>query len=115
MERLTPIAELMDQYDSGYGNALAYYKNLFEDPSATPSAKAFEEIKKHDNTFFYFAKAQAEHHEKNFKIAEIDPAWNQSLKESADESIKKAQEMVTSDVVDFEEFLDNYFAHKSAS
>ena len=115
VERLAPIAELMDQYDSGYGNALAYYKNLFEDPSATPSARAFEEIKKHDNTFFYFAKAQAEQHEKNFKIAEIDPAWNQSLKESADESIKKAQEMVTSDMVGFEEFLDNYFAHKSAS
>ena len=109
IERLRPLAEYLEASAPGYLDSLAYHQSLFEDPSKTPSARALEGAHENKETFFYFAKAQSEHHEKLFKGSPLSAAQNEKLKQEATDSLARAKDIEASDTIDFETFLDNYF------
>ena len=89
--------------------ALENKRKLFEDSELTPSARAMDGIHQHNDTFFYFAKAQAEHYEEIFKQASHDLQFASPLEKEAAESLKRAKEMELADNENFETFLDRYF------
>ena len=99
----------MSRYDERYRNALNQKRRLFEDPELTPSARALHGIRDHDDTFFYFAKAQAEHHENAFKHEPFDQRFESRLQEEAASSLQRAQQVEQDDEQDFESFLNQYF------
>ena len=109
IDRLEPLADCLSHYDERYRTALSQKRRLFEDPALTPSARVLDGIHDHDDTFFYFAKAQAEHHENVFKHDEFDPDFGSCFQEEATSSLQRAQQMEKEDEQDFETFLDQYF------
>lgn len=109
VDRLEPLARYLDAQDHGYIEALEYHRTLFENPAATPSGRALEEIYTHQDTFFYFAKAQAEHHERHFKNVALSPEQEARFKQEAKGSLLQAEEIVAGDTIDFEAFLGQYF------
>jgi len=109
IDYLEPLADCLDQYDDGYRRTLALQRRLFEDPQMTPSARALDSIHRHDDTFFYFAKAQAEHHEDIFKHGVIDEHFESRFQQEAASSLQRAAQMEQDDKMDFETFLDQYF------
>ena len=66
-------------------------------------------IHQHDDTFFYFAKAQAEHHEEIFKQASHDLEFASQFEEEAAASLERAKQIELADDENFETFLDKYF------
>ena len=66
-------------------------------------------IHQQDDTFFYFAKTQAEHHEQFFKHESHDLQFASQFEEEAAASLKRAAQMELEDNEDFETFLDKYF------
>ncbi|HCX87078.1 MAG TPA: glutamate--cysteine ligase [Gammaproteobacteria bacterium] len=109
IDYLEPLADCLSRYDDRYRTALALKRRLFEDPQMTPSARALDRIHGHDDTFFYFAKAQAEHHEGVFKHGAIDKHFESWFQQEAASSLQRAEQMEQDDEMDFETFLDQYF------
>lgn len=109
IERLKPLAEYLESGAPGYLDALDYHRGLFEDPTKTPSARALEGAHEHNETFFYFAKAQAEHHERLFKGSRLESTQQDRFTREAEESLAQAKAIEANDEVDFETFLDRYF------
>ena len=109
IDYLEPLADCLSRHDEGYRTALDRKRQLFKDPALTPSARALEGIHQHDDTFFYFAKAQAEHYEDVFKYEAIDPHFASRFQEEAVSSLQEAEQMEQDDQQDFETFLDQYF------
>ena len=106
---LEPLADALARDDERYRIALDNKRKLFEDPALTPSARAMDGIHQQDDTFFYFAKTQAEHHEQFFKREAADLQFASQLEEEAAASLKRAARMELEDDEDFETFLDKYF------
>jgi len=106
---LEPLADALARDDERYRIALDNKRRLFEDPALTPSARAMDGIHQQDDTFFYFAKTQAEHHEQFFKREAADLQFASQLEEEAAASLKRAARMELEDDEDFETFLDKYF------
>jgi glutamate--cysteine ligase len=109
IDYLEPLADCLSRYDEGYRTALSQKRRLFEDPALTPSARALDGIRDHDDTFFYFAKAQAEQIENTFKHQPFDPQFESRFQEEATSSLQRAQQMEKDDEPDFETFLNQYF------
>jgi len=109
IDYLEPLADCLSRHDKRYRTALDHKRRLFEDPQITPSARALDSIHHHDDTFFYFAKAQAEHHEDIFKHGVIDKDFESRFQREAASSLQRAAQMEQDDEQDFETFLDQYF------
>ena len=106
---LEPLADALSCGDGRYRVALENKRKLFEEPELTPSARAMDGIHQHNDTFFYFAKAQAEHHEEIFKQASQDLQFASQFEEEAAASLERAKQMELDDDESFETFLDKYF------
>ena len=106
---LEPLADAFSRKDERYRTALENKRKLFENPELTPSARAMDGIHQHNDTFFYFAKAQAEHHEQIFKQASHDLQSTSQFEEDAAASLVRAKQMEMDDDESFETFLHKYF------
>ena len=106
---LEPLADALARDDERYRIALDNKRKLFEDPALTPSARAIDGVHQHDDTFFYFAKTQAEHHEQFFKHEAVDLQFASQFEDEATASLKRATQLELEDNEDFETFLDKYF------
>ncbi len=111
-ELMQPIAELLDQGDSGclYSNALAAQKALIDEVERTPSAILLDEMHKGGESFFQFALDRSEKHENFFKQASMPTDRKAYFENVARDSLQRQREIEATDDMPFEQYLEKYFA-----
>jgi len=109
---VAPIAAQIDAEEQGssYTDAIAWAQRLVDDPDQTPSARLIDGMRSDGSSFFDYAMSMARGHAEYF--ASIAPMPEERLREFVEEaarSMTKQREIESSDEIDFEEYLDNYF------
>ena len=113
LEPMDGIAALIDRYDErdGYRASVEAMRGLVEDPSATPSARVLEDLEREGTGFFDYALNIAIKHRDYFASLELPDGDRMSLFEKeAAVSIEKQRAIEAADDVDFDEYLERYFA-----
>jgi len=108
IERLT---ELLDGGSDGpHVASLKHQREKIDHPDLTPSAQMLAEMRERSEGFFALAWRWSETHRQAFQEAGLDPEQNALFERLAAESIARRQEIEAADRVDFETFLNDYFA-----
>ncbi|MEE2804193.1 MAG: glutamate--cysteine ligase [Pseudomonadota bacterium] len=111
LDELVGLAELMDGSEStAYVDALRLQTKKFEDPTLTPSARSLHMMQEYDGSFFEFAMAQSIEHEQFFREHPLSVATSHQFDVIAQESIDHQRMIESSDKIDFDKFLKQYFA-----
>ncbi|MCC5811484.1 MAG: glutamate--cysteine ligase [Ectothiorhodospiraceae bacterium] len=108
-------AELLDQLRPGepYQQALRRFRACVDDPGCTPSARMLQEMRDNGENFVDFALRVSRAQEHYFRAEALDPAVEQRFREAAEQSLREQQEIEAADNVDFQAYLDRYFAQSA--
>ncbi|MCI0507283.1 MAG: glutamate--cysteine ligase [Gammaproteobacteria bacterium] len=109
---MSGVCRLMDrtQANAPYTAALKTYYQMVEDPDLTPSAKILQQMKESGDSFFPYSKRHAEQHARHFQSLPISDEQLRFFREAAEASIAKQRKMEADDTLDFDDFLQRYFA-----
>ena len=80
------------------------------DSGKTPSARMLAEMRSHDEGFFHYAKRMSLQHYEHFKAHKVSVERQQLFEQTAAQSLQKQVEIESSDTMNFDEFLCQYFA-----
>ncbi|MCC5860174.1 MAG: glutamate--cysteine ligase [Ectothiorhodospiraceae bacterium] len=106
--------ELLDQLRAGnpYRQALAEYRTRIEDPERTPSARVLQEMRENHEHFIDFAMRVSRQHEAHFRSHPLEAGVERRFREVAEQSLREQAEIEARDDVDFQTYLDRYFAQR---
>ncbi|OON59466.1 glutamate--cysteine ligase [Massilia sp. KIM] len=110
IERIRPVAELLDQdhNDSGvHATSLSHQKAKVEDPALTPSARVLEEVRALGSAAA-FGLRQSELHAANFRDSPLMPAEAGLFDEMAAASLAEQARIEATDTGSFDEFVAAY-------
>ena len=110
-EAMRAIAQMLDRvhHSTAYSDSLEQQIACIKDPDKTPSARMLAEMRKHDEGFFHYAKRMSMQHYRHFSASRLTPERQQLFKQAAEESWQKQSQIESSDTIDFDEFLRQYF------
>ncbi len=114
--RMQGVCELLDGGDTSarpWTTALAYQRQAVEDADHTPSARILSEMRERKEPFFAFALRQSQQHRDYFMALPIASAREQMLQQEARQSVDRQREIEAADEVDFEQYLQRYFAQRA--
>lgn len=116
LERILDCSALLDSahQTSKYSDACRAQLNKLENPLLTPSGRIASELEKHQQPFFAYAMTLAKKHTEYFKSRPLDKSDHDALANIANTSLTKQQEIESSDTMDFESFLEDYFRRAKA-
>jgi len=80
------------------------------DPGKTTSARMLDEMRKHNEGFFHFARRMSMQHFRYFKSMTLSPERKHLFEKAARDSIAEKQRIEAENSIDFDEFLKRYFA-----
>jgi glutamate--cysteine ligase len=109
---LAPVCELLDQDEPGrpYAATLAAQRASVEDASLTPSARILEDMRRHGESFFRFAKRLSEAHRDCFLAKPLPAGTAARMAAEARASLEEQAAIEASDKLSFEQYLDRYFS-----
>jgi glutamate--cysteine ligase len=112
-DQMRGISELLDQVNActSYTDSLSQQVESINDPELTPSAKMLAEMRSHNEGFFHFAKRMSLQHYEYFKSHKLSVERQQLFEQAAKQSLQKQYEIESSDTINFDEFLQQYFTH----
>ena len=105
------ICELLDSAvaEAPYQKALAEQIASIKDSSLTPSARMLKEMRDKQEGFYHFARRMSLQHSDYFANIEVSADSIKRLQETAEQSLRRQQEIEAADTMSFAEYLDNYF------
>ena len=106
------VAELIEKGDGPdvYVHAVDAQLRLISDSELTPSARILAELRDTGASFFEFAMACTLGHKQYFSdLAPLVTVRNKELSDESAESIRRQRKIETSDAVNFEEYLKQWF------
>ncbi len=116
MQQLQPLAAALDQAeDSKLHNAsFALQLEKINAPQLTPSAYILQQMEAQQLPFFRLAMAASQQHAKEFRERPLDPARQAFFEQESQLSLQKQQQIEAADDIDFETYLQHYFAQYGA-
>lgn len=116
LSEMLPVAELLDGKGEGpRAQTLRRQGEKIDHPELTPSARMLAEMRAHNEGFFDLAWRWSKRHCELFAATPLDPERQALFERLAAESIARQREIEAQDQVDFETFLQDYFAGRLAS
>jgi len=111
---MEPVCALLDGGDPErpYSRALANQRRAVEDPERTPSARTLREMRERGEGFFRFAYRKSKEHQEYFTGRPLDERTERFFTEESRRSIEQQREIEAADQVNFDEFLEAYFAQE---
>ena len=95
-----------------YVATLEAQRDLVKDPDKTPSAKVLRDIINKDGSYYSFAKRKSEEHRDYFLKRKLREDIEKKFELAAEESIKQQGQLEAEDKLDFDIFLQKYFANE---
>jgi len=80
------------------------------DPDLTPSARMLADMRSHNEGFFHYAQRMSKHHYQYYKKQSLPVEKIQFFEDMAKQSLEKQKRIEENDVIDFDEYLNNYFS-----
>jgi len=110
--RMRGICELLDAGEDKpvYTQALQVQRAQIEDPGLLPSARVLEGMRETGLPFAKYAMELSMQHERYFKERKMDLQRRRELQEVAVQSLERQREIEAGDTLEFEEYLERYFA-----
>lgn len=110
-EQMRGIAELLDQVNvcASYTDSLDQQMECIKSPELTPSARMLAEMRSHNEGFFHYAKRMSSQHYEYFKSRKLSTQRQHLFEKAVAQSLQKQCEIESSDTVNFDEFLQQYF------
>jgi glutamate--cysteine ligase len=111
LDRIALLADVLDADDPAkpYSRAVAAQRAAVEDPERTPSAQVLREMRVNQETFFEFARRQAERHQQHFVDHPTSPYRMAELNELASQSRQQQAELEARETGSFEDYLTAYY------
>jgi glutamate--cysteine ligase len=112
LDSMLPVCGILDENleDKPYGKALAYQRQVVENPDLTASARMLAAMRQAQQPFARFGLQQSAEHARYFNQRKLDGATTQKFNELAAQSLAKQQEIESKDQLPFDDFLKQYFA-----
>jgi glutamate--cysteine ligase len=109
---LHAVAEILDEGERGrpYGKGLDGLFNAIADPETTPSARVLAEMRERGESFQDFALRLSRWHASGFRGRNLAGERAAEFRREAEESLREQQRIEAGDALDFDEFLQKYFA-----
>ncbi|MGB5275584.1 MAG: glutamate--cysteine ligase [Gammaproteobacteria bacterium] len=106
------VAHLLDKAHQckSYTESLERQQACALDPEQTTSARMLNEMRKHHEGFFHFARRMSMQHCRYFSSLTLCEEREQLFEQAAIDSHAEQMRIESSDSVEFEEFLKNYFS-----
>ena len=110
-EAMQAVADLLNEVNDcdSYSKSLNAQIECIKDPSKTPSARMLKEMSEHDEGFFHFAQRKSLKYLDYFKSRELSAECQQFFETLSQESLVQQLEIESSDVLNFDEYLQQYF------
>ncbi|HET7649316.1 MAG TPA: glutamate--cysteine ligase [Gammaproteobacteria bacterium] len=110
--RLDGICEALDGNDPArpYTTSLAIQREAIADPERTPSARMLAEMREHRESFFMFAQRLSRRHRDYFLARQLQADVAAALAQQASQSLTDQADLERRDSLDFDEYLQRYFA-----
>ncbi|NKB61875.1 MAG: glutamate--cysteine ligase [Gammaproteobacteria bacterium] len=115
LDHMEPVAALLDSASgkNDYALSLKQQKEKIKDTSLTPSARIIAQMESQDISFFRFAMNMAEEHGAHFKQCSPTEDKLQLFRHQAQLSHEQQAEIERNDTMNFDEFLNDYFARQN--
>ncbi len=108
------VADLLDEVNhcESYSKSLSAQIECFNESEKTPSAKMLQKMQAREEGFFHFAQRQSLKYFEYFKNRELSSERQQFYEMMSRDSITQQKNIEDSDQLDFDEYLQQYFANK---
>lgn len=112
LDAMQPVCELLDHGNSDrpYGKALQRQRSLVNDPDLTPSARILAGMRQTGMPFAPFAMKISQQHQRYFKGRSLEDDAAALYRRLAEQSHVHQREIEAGDELDFDAFLERYFA-----
>ncbi|MNO63441.1 Glutamate--cysteine ligase [compost metagenome] len=112
LEKIAPLAQLLDQSHGGeeHAKALVAQQAKVDDPSLTPSAQVLAKMAEREETFSQFSMRQSEAHAEYFRSEALSVEEQAKFEEQARISLAQQAELEQNEVGDFDVFVGAYQA-----
>ena len=109
--RMQGICELLDRSHEGspFQAALKRYQERVEDPDATPSARMLREMRENKEGFYHFSLRKSQEHDQYFRGLKLPDERLQYFEKLTQLSLEDQANIEREDVLNFDDFLLNYF------
>lgn len=105
------VAEVFDDVrGNGHRQVIKSQLEKIDEPDCTPSAQILDELKREGTPFFTYAMSKAFEAKSRFTSRRLSEDTLNRYQALASESIQQQRQMEASDALDFDSFLENYFA-----
>ncbi len=114
LEEMSGVANLLNSAhdESCYTDAITEQMELVKNPDLTPSAKVLDEIINRDGSYYHFAKRQSEEHRDYFFERKLTAETQTEIELMAEKSLQQQMDLESKDTLDFDTFLNKYFANE---
>lgn len=112
LDRLTPIAELLDAAcgTNLYGAALTAQLEKIDDAAQTPSAKILAMLRSEGAPFFRFAMDQSLKHRADLLAQPLSEQRENEFRRMSVESLDEQKKIEAGDVLSFDEYIESYIS-----
>ena len=112
MHEMEAVCELLDADDpeKPYTVCLNKQKDRINHPELTPSARMLDDMRQDHESFYHFAERMSKKHFHYYKNLHLSDEQDLFYKQAAETSLQKQIEIEQSDELNFEEYLEQYFA-----
>lgn len=112
LEAMQSVAEILDacEADNRYTKALAAKREVARNPELTPSARVLRELRDNEESFFEFAMRKSEEHRAAYLADPLSTERTTYFREAAEQSLAEQRAIEANDTLNFDEFLERYFA-----
>jgi glutamate--cysteine ligase len=111
-EAMQGIADVLDRVNhcQSYTGSLKKQIECIKNPEMTPSARMLDEMRKRKEGFFHYARRMSLQHLEHFSLRQMSKQREQLFEQAAKDSLIKQKQIELADVVDFDEYLHQYFS-----
>jgi glutamate--cysteine ligase len=112
IEGMRSVAEILDGDDTKrlYQRSLEIQIPAISDPDQTPSAQILMEMREKRDSFTRYAERLSHQHAEYFRNRPLSPEKYQQFSDQARKSLVEQERLEASDTLNFDEFLQRYFA-----
>lgn len=112
LEKIAPIATLLDQANGGdaHAQAMAAQQAKVDDPTLTPSAQVLANLQDNKESFIEFSLRQSRAHADHLRSQPLSAVEQQAFDLQARESLLRQAQMEQEEVGDFDLFVASYQA-----
>lgn len=110
LDKIAPFAQLLDDSEEGYVDALEQQRSAMADPELTPSARLLAEMTTRGQSYLDFMLEVSGAHAAYFRSLTLPEARKREFSELARGSIEDARALESAEQESLEDYLEAYFA-----